>query len=386
MTQGRVEPGWQGVRDAFEENLAARGEVGAAVCVYVDGRPVVDVWGGSADPTTERDWEQDTLQLFFSVTKGIVAVCALMAVERGELDVDAPVATYWPGFAENGKEAIPVRHLLSHQAGLPVIDRDPNLEEALAWEPVVEALEAQTPCWEPGSRSGYHALTYGWLVGETLRRVTGRTPGRFLAEEVAGPLSLDLWIGLPPDREPRVAPLITPDPVDLESVGAERRRVLERFLDPGSLASRALLPAAGLAPGEAYNNPAVHAAEIPGANGIGTARALARLYAALIGEVDGIRLLRPGTVDRARRTAARGIDEVMGAESHFGLGFQLALPGHATPEGAFGHSGAGGSLAFAHPEAGLSFAYVTNRMQNHDGEDPRRLALVEAAYSALGSR
>ena len=205
--QGLTAPGWEAVAEAFADNFELHGEVGAACCVYLDGQPVVDLWGGTADRRSRRPWDEDTVAVVFSVTKGATALCAHMLAERGELDLDAPVAQYWPEFAAEGKDDVRVRWLLSHQAGLPVVDTPLTLEEACAWEPVIRALERQQPLWEPGTQQSYHAVTYGFLVGEVVRRVAGTTLGRFFAEEVAAPLGLSAWIGLPEEIEPRVAHL-----------------------------------------------------------------------------------------------------------------------------------------------------------------------------------
>src|SRR2546421_8264109 len=194
--EGQVDAKFKGVRDAFAANFADHGEVGAGVALYVDGRKVVDLWGGVADGETGRPYAEDTLQLVFSTTKGATAICANLLAQRGELDVDAPVATYWPEFATAGKESIPVRWLLCHKAGLPAVDGTMSTEDALAWDPVIRALERQQPLWEPGTAHGYHATTYGWLVGEVVRRISGKSLGRFFADEVAAPLRLDFRIGL----------------------------------------------------------------------------------------------------------------------------------------------------------------------------------------------
>lgn len=379
---GMVEPGFEGVREAFEANFTERGDVGAAFCLYAGGRAVVDIWGGVADQKSGRPWSEDTLTLVYSTTKGATAICAHMLAERGLVDLDSPVARYWPEFAQAGKEAVTVRHLLSHRAGLPAVDTHLSPEQALAWGPAVEALAAQKPLWEPGTSHGYHALTYGWLVGEVIRRITGRSPGRFLAEEISGPLGLDLWIGLPEAEEPRVSRLIAADPPKVPaSLPAEQRQRLRAMADPGSLMQRALNVTD---PPFNFNSRAVHAGELPAANGIATARALAKLYAATVGEVDGVRLLSAGTVAAATVERSNGPDAVLVLPTRFGSGF--FLPGPFSPlmgPRSFGHSGAGGSLAFADPDAQIGFAYVMNQMQQNLSGDPRPAALVEAARLAL---
>ena len=372
---GIVEPGWHGVADAFAANFAEHDEVGAACAVYRDGRPVVDIWGGLADRATGRPWERDTLVVVFSCTKGLTATLANLLIERGLLDPDAPVARYWPEFAANGKDGIPVRWVLSHQAGLAVIDADLTLEESLAWDPVVTALAAQAPVWEPGTAHGYHLRAYGWLVGELLRRVTGRTAGQLLREELAEPLGLDLWIGLPEDLEPRVATLIPPS--------VKFQDLLANLGDDLLLGRASTGPSGHFNYNDMWNTRALHAAELPSSNGIGDARSLARHYAALLGDVDGLRALRPETVAAATVAQVRGPDAVILVETAFGLGYMLppSINARCRPR-AFGHAGAGGSVAFADPDAGIAFAYVMNDMRFDLRGDPRSDGLVEAAYAA----
>ena len=377
-----VAPRFARVRDAFAENFTRFGDVGAACCVYQHGRPVVDMWAGVADRATGRPWTADTLQIVFSTTKGMAAVCALRLVECGALDLDVPIASYWPEFAAAGKGAIPVRWALCHRAGLAAVEGTLTLDEVLAWDPVVGAIAAQAPNWEPGTRHGYHARSYGWIVGELVRRVSGKTLGRFFADEVARPLGLDFWIGLPATEEPRVAALLPAPLPDDPAV----RELMARALGPTTLLGRVIGgPSALFAYDEMWNRRALHASEMPSSNGIGTARAVARMYAALAGEVDGIRLLRPETVAAARTVQAEGDDAVLGLPTRFGLGFMLppVLCPAAAP-GAFGHPGAGGSLGFCDPEAGIGFGYVMNQMALGMTGDPRSMRLVAAVYASLG--
>jgi CubicO group peptidase (beta-lactamase class C family) len=372
---GSVQPGFERLREAFAENFSAHGDIGAACCVYRDGRPVVDVWGGVADPVTGRPWQRDTVQLVFSAAKGPTAICIHRLAEQGLLDIDAPVARYWPEFAAAGKQHITTRMVLAHRAGLAAVAAELSLEEVLAWDPVVAAIAAQEPEWEPDSAHGYHARTFGWILGEIIRRVTGESPGRHLARTVSGPLGLDYWVGLPAAELPRCARLVPPD-ADHSAAAV---------LGANSLTVRVMTGPSGLfGYNEMWNRPDVLAAEMPSSNGVGSARALAKLYAACCREVDGIRLLRPGTVSEATRVASRGPDMVILHESCFGLGFSLPpmlAPG-AGPR-AFGHPGAGGSLAFVDPEPGISFAYVTNRMRFDATGDPRGAGLVRALYDCL---
>jgi CubicO group peptidase (beta-lactamase class C family) len=317
--------------------------------------------------------------MVLSVSKGIVAIAAHMLAQEGRLDFDAPVVKYWPEFAAEGKDRIPVRWLFSHQAGLPAID-PPQLatEDVYAWTPVVNALAAQRPWWDPGTAHGYHAGTYGWLAGEVIRRIAGMSVGTLIAERIARPLEAEFFIGLPDELNSRVAPILRPLPAP---PGTPPDAVAARLADPSTLAHKAFSNPVLLG---AINEQRFWAAEVPAANGIGTARALSRIYAACIGQVDGVRLLDAKTLDHATRTQAHGDDLVMGYETHYGTGFQLPFPFRpmAGP-GSFGHYGMGGSVAFAHPAHGLSFAYVMNQMLPSARVDPRPAALVDALKRCL---
>ena len=427
---GSVAAGFEGVRDAFAANFVEHGEVGAGFSLVVDGRTVVDLWGGVADVSTGAPYHDDTLQLVFSSTKGATAICANLLAQRGELDVDAPVSSYWPEFGRAGKADVPVRWLLCHKGGLPYIDTDLGLDEILAWDPAVEALAAMTPVWEPGTAHGYHAVTYGWLVGEVVRRVTGRSLGRYFADEVAGPLGLEFWIGLPDEQQSRVAPLTNHGParrarsadaaaapgLEAESplvdataaaggdagaaagagaspdAGGQSGLVamVEQLLGPDSMLVKALggttaLPLVGEG---AFNRPELRAAELPAANGVTNARSMARLYAATIGRLEGSDappLLTAEQVALASTVQTSGADQVLFFDTTFGLGFMTSSP--FSPYGgprSFGHAGAGGSVGFADPENGLGFGYVMNRMMTNLSGDPRSRGLVAAVYEAVG--
>lgn len=375
-TGGAVEPGWSAVHDAFEQNFTERGEVGAAVCVYQDGQKVVDLWGGIADAATGRTWAADTVVTVFSSTKGVTAMAANLAIERGLLEPDTTVASYWPEFAAAGKESITVRHVLTHSAGLPLVEADLTLEAALSWEPVVDALAKQAPLWEPGTRHGYHMRTYGWLVGELLRRTTGRTPGTFVRDEITRPFGADFWIGLPPSVDQRVATLVPPT--------ASLSEALAGFGDTLLLARVFANPGGHFDYSEMWNTAPLRRCELPSSNGIGDARGLARLYAACIGDgLGGRRLRSSATVDAARTEQVRGDDEVIMVETCFGLGFMLGTSfGTANPRTAFGHAGAGGSLAWADPASGVAFAYVMNDLRFDPAGDPRSETLVRAVRAA----
>ncbi len=389
---GEVEPGFEKVREAFQRNFDEGREIGAAFSAYHRGRKVVDLWGGIADPDTGKPWERDTMVLVFSTTKGATAICANKLAQEGLLDVDAPVVEYWPEFGAKGKEEIPVSYLLSHQAGLAWIDGEMTPEEALSWEPVVAALAEQSPAWEPGSQHGYHATTYGWLVGELIRRITGKSVGTYFREAVAEPLGLDFWIGLPEEYEPRVGRLTSMIPGEmtveklLDPGDDPVAQMIAAFLGPDTMLGRALFaPGGALTDQQIWNSRAMRAAEVPAANGVGDARSLARMYAACVGEVDGVRLLSTEQVKRATTQQTKGPNKVlMDMDIQFGLGFMLpsSLMTLGGPNG-FGHFGAGGSMGWADPDPEFGFGYVMNRMDLGLAGDPRSMDLVNACYESI---
>ncbi len=394
---GTVAAGFEGVRDAFERNFVEHGDIGAGVAVYVDGACVVDLVGGIADASTGRPYDDSTLQLVFSTTKGIAAIAAHLLAQRGLLDFDAKVTDIWPEFGQAGKQDATIGMIFAHQVGLPVVDARLSLGEVLEVSPIVEALAAQAPLWEPGTAHGYHALTYGWLVGEVVRRITGRSIGEFVADELARPLGLDLWIGLPESEGSRVAPLVAARPeeaaFDIADLDPEIVPLLgdlaAAYLNPESVTNRALhLNGAfdlGAGDGEmAWNRPEVWASQIPAANGITNARSLARLYAACVSEVDGIRLLDDATVKAATAEQSNGRDRTLVVPTRFGLGF--FLPSSFSPlmgDGSFGHAGAGGSLGFADTDHRVGFGYVMNKMGTNLSDDPRTAGLIDAVRAAV---
>lgn len=379
---GFVARGFEPLRDAFLENFSTHGDVGASCCVYHDGKAVFDFAGGVTRPGGDDLYSEHTLQMVMSSTKGVVAVVAHMLAEEGKLDFDAPVTEYWPEFGAEGKTDIPVRWLFSHRAGLPAIDRQLSIEDVYRWQPVADALAAQKPLWQPNAAHGYHVGTYGWLAGEVIRRVSGRSVGTLVAERIARPLGLDLWIGLPEAQESRVAPMLAPPP---PPPGTPVDVFTARMLDSTTLLHRAFVNPPLPAP--VFNERAFHAAEIPAANGIANARSLARMYAACIGEVDGVRLLGPETLAKATAVQSAGEDMVLGYETRYSTGFQLSFPFRPMAgEGSFGHYGMGGSVGFAVPDKGLAFAYAMNQMLPSGGVDPRTRSLVEAAVGAVQDR
>jgi CubicO group peptidase (beta-lactamase class C family) len=383
LVGGSVASGWEPVRDAFVANLESGEEVGCGVAAYHRGRKVVDLWGGHFDKVRSLPYQEDTLQLVFSTTKGITAIAVAMCVERGLLSYSEKVSTYWPEFATHGKGDATVAQLLSHQCGLYTVDGDISLTEALDWTTITARLASTAPRWEIGTKHGYHALTYGWLAGELVRRVdpAHRSLGRFVAEEIVAPLSAELWIGLPESHEPRVSPMIGGLNQTPEDVDPAVKAMLEQFMGPNSPGGQALSLNGAFGGDGAFNRRDVHAAEIPAANGISNARSLARVYAATIGEVDGVRLLAPATVETARRTVTPDgePDACLIMPTTFGMGFMTH--GQFTPyagAGSFGHPGAGGSVAFAQPERELGFAYVMNQMATNLANDRRAQVLTDA--------
>ncbi|MDQ1040665.1 CubicO group peptidase (beta-lactamase class C family) [Streptomyces sp. V3I8] len=378
---GRCEARFSAVRDAFEENFRERGELGAAVSVTVGGKSVVDLWGGWADAGT-RPWQRDTLVNVWSTSKGPTALCAHILADRGLLDLDAPVAVYWPEFAAAGKEGVLVRHLLSHRAGLAGLREPHSLEQLYDWELTTKRLAATEPWWEPGTVSGYHALTFGFLVGEVVRRVSGLLPGAFLRREVTGPLGIDFTLGLPREDYGRAAELVHP-----QTVGPGEQAAAFGRMPPVAVAALTN-PQTGVA---AAGTAAWRSAEIPAANGHGTARAVAALYGIFAGRgrYGTHRILSPEAAERVRTGQGACRDLVLGAgfarDTEIALGLWLGGANHSygpNPR-AFGHDGFGGSCGLADPEAGVSLGYVMNRMGPRIADDPRKTALVDAVYRAL---
>lgn len=381
-TAGECEPRFEGVRRAFDAGFAKHGELGAAVSVVQGGRTVVDLWGGHQDEARTAAWQRDTLVNVFSVTKGVVATCLAMLADRGRLDVDAPVSDYWPEFAAAGKQHVRVSELLAHQAGLPAVRARLPDDAHIDWNVMTAALAAERPWWPPGRALGYHAITWGWLAGEVLRRVDGRSAGVFLREEIATPLGLDLHLGAPAEIDARTSRIAA------GSAGIGLPTLLYWLRTPHRMPMR-LRVFTNPAQREAkLDTRAWRAAEIPATNGISNARALAALYGVLAcgGESGGSFLLRPAALARATRTQSEGRDIVFGFRSRFGLGFMLDSKhlGIAAGARSFGHTGAGGAFAFADPERRLAFAYTPNRPH----PQPRLLVapardLVRAIYASL---
>jgi CubicO group peptidase (beta-lactamase class C family) len=390
---GTIAPGFEGVRDAFAE-AQATDDGGAQLFVYRHGQPVVNLWAGR-DKLSDRPYTNDTISVLMSCTKGALATCINILAERGQIDFDVPVAAYWPGFERAGKESVLVRHVLSHSAGLMGFEPESGIgaAELFDGERCVAAMEAMAPLWPPGTATLYHVMTIGVVIGEVIRRVSGKSMGRFFADEVAGPLGLDLWIGLPEAEEYRRAPHFSVGP----RVVADQWRagLAQRGVDLDSRLVRTTLHTLATSDEaiELINTSrAARVAELPAANGVGDARSLARMYAALIGKVDGVRLIQPETMEKARAPQLAGIGAPAelaappaGDKQDSGLGY--SLPWSGVPmlgPGSFGFSGAGGRLGFAHPELGIAVGYVCNAMLYPPiGPDPRWIGWTQALHEAL---
>lgn len=379
---GFVAPGWEAVRIAFEANLASGEEIGAGAAVYHRGRLVVDITGGWFDAEHSAPYDADTLQLVFSTTKGITAIAVAICVQRGLLAYDQPVSRYWPEFAAHGKADATVAQLLSHQCGLFSVQGEITLEEVLDWPTITERLADTRPEWPIGSTHGYHAVTYGYLAGELVRRVdpAHRSIGHFVQEEIAGPLGAEFYIGLPEQLEPRVSPLVGQLLAKNEDPAIQA--MIDQFMGPDSNAGRALSLNGALAAEGLFNSRAVHAAEIPAANGITNAASLARIYAATMGPVDGVQLVERDTLEVARTTVtpAGEPDACLIVPTAFGMGFMTnaVFTAFAGP-GSYGHPGAGGSVGMAHPERELSVGYVMNQMATNLAGDVRAQRIIDAA-------
>ena len=395
MVEGTCKPGFERVAEAFQENFATKGEIGASVCLTVGGETVVDLWGGTADPKTGAPWGRDTVSIVYSCTKGATALCAHVLASRGKLDIDAPVAELWPEFAQHGKQAVTTRMMLDHSAAVPALRAPVKPTGPYEWDYMTERLADEVPFWEPGTRNGYHGFTFGWTVGEMVRRVSGRSLGTFFQEEIAGPLGLDFWIGLPEEIEPRVAPMIR----HVYKANDAKTPFMNDLATRRDSAAALFYFNVGAWSAGGANTREGHAAEIGAANGITNARGLAGMYAPLANGggrlVDAATLARMGEVSMATHD-----DATLRIPTRFALGFMKSMDNRRRSVGAtlfgpdvdsvilgssaFGHVGAGGSLGFADPAAGLSFGYTMNRMGPGLLLNERGQSLVDAAYRSLG--
>ncbi|MFZ2528275.1 MAG: serine hydrolase domain-containing protein [Rhodococcus sp. (in: high G+C Gram-positive bacteria)] len=376
LTQGSCADGFAPVREALEQQLASGEELGASICVTVDGETVVDIWGGHTDTERTSAWERDTIVNVFSITKTMTALSALLLVDRGQLDLDEKVAHYWPEFAANGKEDIEVRHLLGHTSGVSGWERPIELADIYDHEAAAARLAAQPPWWEPGTASGYHALTYGHLIGEVIRRVDGRSLGRYFAEELAGPLDADFHIGTDPAHFDRIAPLVPPPPLEFDMADLDQDSLLVKtttcpLLDYHRTA-----------------DPQWRQAEIGAANGHGNARSIARLQSIVSGGgvLNGRTWLSPSTIDAIFREQADGVDLAILTPLRFGIGYGLphAQTAPAVPDGKVcWWAGIGGSFVVNDLDRGITFAYAMNKMGPGLIGSDRSDAYLRAAFGAV---
>lgn len=388
VMHGVVEAGFGTVMDEFVRNFEVRHDVGAGCTAYVDGELVVDLWAGTADRRSGRPFEHDSMTVMFSCTKGVMAICAYLLVQQGALDLDSPIARYWPRFADGGKDRITVRDALAHRAGLSYLDADLRLEDVQAWDPVIRAIEVQHPHSDPEDGHAYHAATVGWLVGEVIRQITGLSPGAYFRAALGDPLALRMWIGLPESERGRVAWMEPPLPDEDSELARGFAAVAgERHLVRAMTLGKAFaFPAADGT--VTFNDPRIQSSEIPGAGGISDAWSLARLYAACVTGVDGgAPLLTRASIEDGLRVRSEG-PQLTGQPddgARWGTGFQISSPPFVPMLGptSFGHTGAGGQLGFADLERRASFAYLTNQMGGYG--DRRAHALAEALRAAIGA-
>ena len=385
---GHASAQFSAVKTAFERNFAELGEVGASVCLSVNGETLVDLWGGLADDTSGQAWTEDTVSIVFSCTKAATAICAHILIDQGKLDPVALVKDYWPEFAQNGKENTTVQMMLNHESGVPAF-RDPIKEGGfLEWDYMISRLEAEEPFWEPGTRNGYHMVNFGWTVGELVRRVSGQSLGAFFAEHVAGPTGADFWIGIPDGFDRPIAPIkmAMPGPQDME--GKFTQKLMS---EPTSIAALSLFNVGGWT----ANQPEAHKAEIGGAGGISNARGQVAMYTPLAVN-DGSIVSKERVAAMSRVTTATEIDATLLVATRFASGFMKSMDNRGKSgshnmsaiigEQAFGHVGAGGSIGFADPECGLAFSYTMNQMGTGLLLNDRCQSLIDATYKALGYR
>lgn len=392
LVNGRYDTRFEKVAEEFIRNFEQRGEVGASVCLNIEGETVVDMWGGLRDPEVGDNWQEDTLSIVFSCTKAATALCAHILIERGQLDPNAKVTDYWPEFGQNGKENTTVLMMLNHSSALPALRETVKPGGYNDWNYMVERLALETPFWEPGTRNGYHMITYGWTVGELVRRVSGKSLGTFFKDEVADPLGIDFWIGLPEDKEPRVANMI-PFVPDASVVPTDFVKAL--VSDPQSIQYLSFLNSGG----HQVDSREAHAAEIGGGGGIANGRALAGMFNPLAndGKAGTVELLSGDTIKRISAVSmATQCDATLLIPTRFAQGFMVSMDNRARPTGdqettllgrdAFGHVGAGGSIGFADPECRMGFGYSMTQMGAGLMLNERGQSVVDAAYKSAGYR
>ena len=376
---GFVTKGFEKIKSSFEEIIAQAPQSGAAVSIWHKGENVVNLWGGLADRESKAAWEEDTKVVVFSSTKGLMSLALAQLFQAGKLSYDDLVIKHWPEYKGAGKEKTTVGQLVSHQAGVPFFAKDIQPDQVIDWDYMVSQIEQEAPVWQPGTAYAYHAITHGWLTGELIRRVSGMSPGQYLAKEISAPLYADTWLGLPAELEREVAPSYAHADlasffIDLNNQNTDAGNFLIRSLTLGDA-----FPMNLVASGQGFNSRAVHAAEIPGAGGISTAHGISKIWSAVVHETDGVRLLSDETVDYVRKVQSEGkpFTDLDPPYSKFGMGFQLDSPARGyLSNSSFGHDGAGGQCAFADPQHKIGFAFVTTEMRGGEVEDDRATRLI----------
>jgi CubicO group peptidase (beta-lactamase class C family) len=386
--QGHCDPKFAELKTQFERNFAERGEVGASVCLSVNGETMVDLWGGSANEETGEAWGEDTASCIFSCTKAATALCAHILIDRGALKLHAPVTDYWPEYGKHGKDKTTVQMMLNHESALPALRAPVREGGFLDWDYMVSRMEDEEPFWEPGTRNGYHMVNFGWTVGELVRRVSGKSLGQFFADEVAGPTGAKFWIGLPDGIAPHIAPIIANIPAPGDELSEFTRKLLS---EPTSIQALSFLNSGGWSP----NDPQAHKAQIGGAGGISNARGQVAMYTPLAVN-DGSLVSKDRAAHMSRVSVATSRDATLLVPTRYSSGFMKSMDNRALPmgdqmtaimgESAFGHVGAGGSIGFADPECAMAFSYTMNRMGAGLLVNERGQSLIDAAYRALGYR
>jgi CubicO group peptidase (beta-lactamase class C family) len=379
QVHGFVANGFEKIKVTFQEIISQAPEAGSAVSMWHKGENVVNLWGGLANRESKAAWEEDTKVVVFSSTKGLMSLALARLFEAGKFSYDDLVSKYWPEYQGAGKERTTIAQLVSHQAGVPFFANDIQPDQVTNWDYMVSKIEQEAPMWQPGSSYAYHAITHGWLTGELIRRVSGMSPGEYLAKEISAPLSADTWLGLPAELEREVAPsFVHPDLtaffVDLAKQNTDAGNFLIRSLTLGQAFSMNLV-----GKNEGFNSQNVHAAEIPGAGGISTAHGISKIWSSVVHETDGVRLLNDESIAHVTKVQSEGkpFTDLEPPYSKFGMGFQLdsAARGYLT-KSSFGHDGAGGQCAFADPEHKIGFAFVTTEMRGGEVEDDRATRLI----------
>ncbi|WP_300379306.1 serine hydrolase domain-containing protein [Henriciella sp.] len=386
--KGACDPKFAELKDEFARNFEERGEAGASVCVSVNGETVVDLWGGVADTTSAEPWQEDTVSIVFSCTKAAVALCAHILIDRGELELQAPVSKYWPEYAQKGKENTTVQMMLNHESALPALRAPVKEGGFLDWDYMIKRLEEEEPFWEPGTRNGYHMVNFGWTVGELVRRASGKSLGQFFAEEVAGPTGANFHIGLPEDAKAHIAPIIPYEPKPDDPLSDFTKSLLA---DPNSVQALSFVNNGGWK----ANQREAHRAQIGGAGGISNARGQVAMYTPLACN-DGQLVSKDRLHAMSMVSTATQRDATLLIPTRFASGFMKSMDNRALAGGqdqsaimgehAFGHVGAGGHIGFADPDCGMAFSYTMSKMGPGLLMNDRGQPLIDAAYRALGYR